>query len=219
MMPIQPISLLYTTARPHLIPQVVQRWLGDHPAEVEMVLVTDDPLDCEIDHPDVRAIVNRGRRDCVTGWNLAARHAAGEILVQVSDDLFPPPAWAQSIREVIGRLTPRRNDIALNLLDERKMTNSVYHPVLTRAAYERLYYIYPPEFESMFADNWFYLYHSRYSLYVVSNDVFWSHHHRTTHDVPIDEVTLNHENLERYSHGMETLYKYIREHRLSDSSE
>lgn len=208
------LSLLYTTARPHLIEDVIDRWFAGGAPNAEMVVVTDDPFPSAADRPGVRFVTNTGRRDCVTGWNLAARNAGGEIFVQVSDDLFPPAGWHEAMRRIVSDLMQQRRDVVLNLLDERQQLDAVFHPVLTRAAYEKLPSLYPPDFESMFSDNWFCAYHKKYSLYAVSDAVFWHHRHRTTHEVAIDDVMLIHESAERYERGRATFLKYVREHAL-----
>jgi hypothetical protein len=211
------ISLLYTTARRQLIPEVTRRWhdsAGDWP-NVEMLVVTDEPYEPAEPMPEnVHRIVNTGRRDCVTGWNLAAARATGDIFVQVSDDLYPPRNWDVSIVGAMRQFTRTRPDVVLNLLDDRKLAAYALHPVLTRAAYEKLGYLYPPEFESMYCDNWFSAYHRKYSGFEISRDRFWSHLHHTTHQVAEDEVMRRHEAPERYARGRATLEKYLREHGL-----
>ena len=113
-MPSKSISLLYTTARTHLIDEVVNRWLPSKKNSVEMIVVTDDPIDCTDIRPDVHYAVNTGKRDCVTGWNLAAKQSTGHILVQVSDDLFPPDGWENAIQAMINQMLDVRKDIVLN---------------------------------------------------------------------------------------------------------
>lgn len=214
------ISLLYTTARVHLIDEVIERWLTQTTSTIDMVIVTDEPCARTTASSAVRFITNTGRRDCVTGWNLAAQMARGDIFVQVSDDLYPPPHWDHTIQEHIHALTEAtgRQDVVLNLLDERQSHSAVFHPVMTRAAYETLKFLYPPDFESMYCDNWFCLFHQKYSGYAVSSFVFWHHRHRVTHDVAIDDVMLRHESTERYQKGLATLNKYMVEHQLADPS-
>lgn len=210
------ISLLYTTARPHIIEAVIDRWLRDDLVKTEMIVVTDDPYLPSKNRGNVNYVKNNGRRDCVTGWNLAAQNSVGDILIQVSDDLFPPEKWDFKIRELLSKLREAKNrsDIVLNLLDERRVQNAVFHPVLTRASYKKMSYLYPPEFQSMYCDNWFCLFHRKHSIYAVSQDVFWHHKHRATHEVEVDEVMKIHESPERFRVGLETLKKYIVEHKL-----
>ena len=210
------LSLLFTTARPHLIQEVIARWrdaAGDT-NRYEMIVVTDDPL-VHSPQVNVKFIVNDGRKDCVTGWNLAAANASGDVFIQVSDDLFPPCNWDGFIESKMLELVKIRPAVVLNLLDDRRCTGAVFHPVLTRSAYEQLGCLYPPDFESMFCDVWFAAFHSKYSLYAVYNNIFWTHVHRTTHKVTTDDVMRKHESAERYQRGRQVLAKYIQLHGLT----
>jgi glycosyltransferase involved in cell wall biosynthesis len=204
-------SLLYTTARPKLIPSVIARWLTSlHNSELEIIIVTDSEYEDYYVYKSVNFFINNGNKDCVTGWNMCAKYASGDILIQISDDLFPPDNWDYLIIQTIllnGGVTQK---LVLNLLDERKCRDAVYHPVLTRYCYMATGYLYPYDFQSMFCDNWFFLFHSKYSILIESNEVFWIHKHRVTYsDVLVDEVTLNHESQSRYHKGKETLIKYV----------
>ncbi|MEM1113645.1 MAG: glycosyltransferase family A protein [Pseudomonadota bacterium] len=196
------ISLLYTTARPYLIQPVLDVWRerARDWDQIEVVLVTDDPLD--IDYPRLRYQHNSGRRDCVTGWNLAASLAQGSTFVQVSDDLFPPPEWDEAIRGFVEG----KQAVSLLLPDERGSVPAVFHPVLTRGAYEHFGYLYPPDFRSMFCDVWFYHAHLQAGFLLgMKGDAFWHHRHRSTYDLQEDDVTRVHESDERYAEGRKVL--------------
>lgn len=209
-------SLLYTTARVELIPSVIKRWCeSKRESDLEMLVVTDEkytPLD---KYAAVTFLVNDGLKNCVAGWNFAAKYATGEVFIQVSDDLFPPEYWDLNIAKIISMNSEDREDLVLNLLDERMCKSAVYHPVMTKFCYDKLGHLYPADFESMFCDDWYFMYHSKYSKLIQSNEKFWVHKHRTTHEsVIIDKVTLEHESPERYISGRKTLDKYIKIHEL-----
>ena len=59
------ISLIYTTARPHLINTIMDRWLLKSDKDVEMIIVTDEPFANNNSDSRIRFLVNTGRRDCV----------------------------------------------------------------------------------------------------------------------------------------------------------
>lgn len=211
------ISLIYTTARPHLIDNVISRWFRYSHDEnnIEMIIATDEAFNISKCKHQITHVINTSRRDCVTGWNLAASIARGDIIIQVSDDLYPPTLWDASIVNDVKKHSTQRSDIVINYLDDRMCQDAIYHPVLTRDSYNHTGYLYPPEFESMYCDNWFYAFHRKYSLLVCSDRQFWTHKHRTTHRVNIDEVTLRHESPQRYSNGYNTLKYYAEKHDLT----
>lgn len=213
-MAVKVISLLYTTARPGLIEKVRERWFAEADNDVEMIIVTDSPYTPPQDSHGVCHLVNDGPQNCVTGWNVAADAACGEIFVQVSDDLIPPVGWARGIRDRVNKMHRERPDVALNLLDQICALRRVHHPVLTRECYQKTGYLYPEDFESMFCDNWFYAYHRKHSHFAASEAPFWVHEHRTTHAVRPDAVMMRHESPERYERGKRTYLKYVQEQGL-----
>ncbi len=168
--------------------------------DIEVILVTDDPFSG--DFPNMQSFVNTGRRDCVTGWNLAAGKASGDMFVQVSDDLLPPQNWDHTLTAIAGDA----EYYSLHLPDERGLLDCVFHPVISRSVYEHFGYLYPPAFKSMFCDNWLFYAH-RHAGYLRQIQVgnFWNHIHRTTHNVEIDDVLMRHESTDRYAEGREII--------------
>lgn len=196
------ISLLYTSARPHLIIGLLNIWKTRAKCwdNVEVVLVTDEAFDERF--PNMIPVVNSGRRDCVTGWNLAASNATGDMFVQVSDDLFPPQHWDEILVTIAGDTA----DYSLQLADERGLRDCVLHPVVSRSVYEHFGYLYPPAFRSVYCDDWLYYAHKKAGfLRSIAGERFWNHVHRTTHSVTVDDVLLRHESHERYAEGREVL--------------
>ncbi len=200
------ISLLYTSARPHLILDVLEIWKErtNNWENVEVILVTDNSFDGHFQN--MTSYVNSGRQDCVTGWNLAASKGSGDMFVQVSDDLTPPKNWDSKLVS-IGR---DLQYFSFQLPDERGFPECVFHPVISRTVYEHFGYLYPPDFKSMFCDNWLFIAHRHAGfLRRVTIERFWSHRHRTTHDIEIDEVLMRHESVERYAEGREILIREL----------
>jgi len=168
--------------------------------DIEVVLVTDDPFSGEF--PNMTSYVNTGRRDCVTGWNMAAEKATGDMFVQVSDDLLPPQNWDKILISIAGDA----QYFSLQLPDERGLPDCVFHPVISRSVYEHFGYLYPPAFKSMFCDNWlFYAHRQAGFLRRIKAARFCNHTHRTTHNIEPDEVLLRHESLERYTEGRQII--------------
>jgi hypothetical protein len=204
------ISLLYTSARPHLILGLLNIWKtrSMHWENVEVVLVTDEAFEESFeDHfPNMSSYVNSGRRDCVTGWNLAASKASGDMFIQVSDDLFPPEQWDEKLIAMAGEA----EYFSLQLPDQRGLRDCVLHPVISRTVYQHFGYLYPPDFKSVYCDDWLYYAHRQAGfLHSVEAGQFWNHMNRATHDVVIDDVLLRHESLERYAEGYEVFVREL----------
>lgn len=201
------ISLLYTSARPTLIMDLLIRWRSrcENWEAIEVIVVTDEIYTQRFENMTWHH--NTGRHDCVTGWNLAASKATGDMMVQVSDDLSPPKNWDRKLWEFAGDAS----HFTLQLPDERGLPNVVYHPVVSRRVYEHFGYLYPPDFRSMFCDNWLFAAHAQKGfLRRVHLNEFWLHRHRTTHNVAVDDVMRRHESEERYEHGLKVLANELR---------
>jgi hypothetical protein len=85
------------------------------PGQVEYVMCTDSGRDQEAWarqgdwafglwqkwHP-FKFVLNEGRRCAVDAWNEAARVSAGDVLITVADDYFPPEHWDLALLKAIS---------------------------------------------------------------------------------------------------------------------
>jgi hypothetical protein len=123
-----------------------------HPS-IDYVLSVDD------DDPDlggyrdlaarlaVRLVVG-SNRSLVDAVNRAAACANGDLLIVVSDDFGCPKHWDESLAGIVGP----RHDVAIQVHDGNN-TERMTLPIVGRALYERLGYLYYPRYLSMFADD------------------------------------------------------------------
>lgn len=123
-------------------------------------------------------VENTQRRCYVDGVNHAAAASHGRVLIVNADDQFPCAAWDEDLLQVLER---RAAEVAAAGADPAKWPDSVFAglpgalqdfvievetgtpleherrilvlPILSRARYERLGYVFFPEYESMYADN------------------------------------------------------------------
>jgi hypothetical protein len=145
----------------------------DNPSRVEYLL--------GVDAKDARALygvlgqwgsfklaVNAGRPCAVNAWNTAAAASTGDIIITVADDYFPPEHWDTQIAEALNavvtswaewKYAPRPIEYHLKtwefVLDVDNQDNS--HPLLpftfiSRAYYNRLGYLFWPEYYGIGAD-------------------------------------------------------------------
>ena len=134
--------------------QAIGEWTarrsGDHSVEHILSVDTDDDVAGYrrvADAAGVRLVVN-ANRSVVDAANAAARTATGDVLIVVSDDFGCPDGWDRALAEVLGD----RRDVAVLVhdgIDGRIMTL----PIVGRALYETLGYVYHPAYVSMFCDD------------------------------------------------------------------
>jgi Glycosyl transferase family 2 len=180
-MPNRPLfSILHTSARPNKWKAVYDDWLSKaaHPEDVEYVLCVDERWGfprgwgqdrdevAGLSHPSAgfRIVWNEGRRCYVDGVNTAAAASTGRILIVNADDQFACEAWDQRVIATLFEhdfrllIEPSKDDdrfvieISTGTPQEHERAIMVM-PILSRARYEDLGYVFFPQYESMFADN------------------------------------------------------------------
>jgi len=177
-------SILHTSARPEKWREIYDAWIkaAVNPEQVEYVLCVDErwgfkkydalvPIAMEV--PSAyrfakqvdKVVFNESRRCYVDGVNTAAKASTGRILLVNADDQYPCERWDEQVwaetrlhymiadheallgREFVVEVstgTPQEHDRGILVM-----------PILSRVRYERLGYVFYPEYESMFADNEF----------------------------------------------------------------
>ncbi|MFN8642716.1 MAG: hypothetical protein U0802_14070 [Candidatus Binatia bacterium] len=139
--------------RPDLAAQAIAEWTakrsGEHPVDHVLSIDADDDVvgyRRVAEATGVRLVVNPNR-SIVDAANAAARASTGDLLIVVSDDFGCPDGWDRALAEVVGE----RRDVAVLVHDEidgRILTL----PIIGRALYEELGYVYHPAYFSMFVD-------------------------------------------------------------------
>lgn len=152
-------SLCYTSRRAQAIAQIVQLWLSRaaDAAQVEVILGLDADyaegwaLAPQLEKQGVRVVKNEGPNTCVAGWNAAAPHATGDVLIAITDDFLPPDRWDEALRDVAGGAPWWEGDHVVWVSDG-------YNPdiftlsILSRRRYQRFGYIFYPGYASLFCD-------------------------------------------------------------------
>lgn len=156
-------SILHTSARPDKWRVVYDEWMRKavHPEDVEYVLVVDprwgfdlQPWRYDSRLDNILVEQNTGRRCYVDGVNIAARASSGSILIVNADDQFPCEQWDMALAQAqfLGGEFVIEVDCGGREHERRIMPM----PILSRARYEKLGYVFVTEYESMSADNDFY---------------------------------------------------------------
>ena len=196
-------SILHTSARPDKWRAVYDDWMAKcvHPEDVEYVLVIDprwgfptDPAQYDSALDNIVVEVNTGRRCYVDGVNIAARASSGSILIVNADDQFPCERWDEKLKfpcerwdekllSVIAAGDSEGWGFAVPFVIEVDCGGKEHErrimpmPILSRARYEKLGYVFFPEYESMWADNDFFEAANRDGIVIDARHLLFPHRH------------------------------------------
>ena len=216
-------SLLHATARVKPYPSFPRGWMDvceayfaacDHPEDVEYVLAVHASRWEDFQHGplgapkfpgwgSVRVVRNEGRDSCVDQLNVAAAASDGLILSGVSDDMYPPAHWDTLIRAALPSLdkpyclhcssgSPRDKDLMIA-------------GAMTRARYQEIGFVLPPQFESMFSDDWMTLLQLRLGNVIAGFDIVFDHRHPAFGKGETDEIYALQNRPGAYASGLKQL--------------
>lgn len=121
----------------------------------------------------------------VSASNAAARLAQGSILLLVSDDMHPPEGWDEMLMDD-ARLAS--DDPCVLQVHDSIRDDIVTLPIMNRAAYDRLGYLYHDGYISMFADNDLAETAKAHGMYYRSDIVGFEHRHWVNGKAPKDDT-------------------------------
>ena len=128
-----------------------------HPELVEYILAIDEDQDLSL--PSLEGtrwrrfeVVKKGVKGPAAACNVAAQASRGDLLVQVADDYFPPPAWDEALRAAVPDF---EEEVVLDVDNSDGSTWLLPFSMLTRTYYERYGYIFYPGYHGLCADNEF----------------------------------------------------------------
>lgn len=140
---------------------------------------------------------------CVRAWNAAAEIAKGEVIIQVSDDFFPPQDWDRLILERIGDTTKAA---VLAVSDGFRQDGLMCIAIATKAriAAQEGGTLFWPEYKSMYSDNEFSVRALVDGVVIPARDLIFAHHHPIAMGIPAEkwDETYRISNAdERYQEG------------------
>lgn len=153
------ISCLHATrGRPELARAAHNLWLSRaaHPERIEYIFSADDddPKMADWPAPDGTTLVTGPSRGCVDAYNRAYSKSHAPVLVQVHDDLEPPPGWDDQILQAIG---DTQRPVALWVDDgancNPSQPNLMTLAIGTRQFFDRLGGLFNPAYVSVWCDN------------------------------------------------------------------
>lgn len=201
--------LAYTTARPALIGTVLERWFGRAaaPDGVTAVLCVDEPDAAEAEAAlaagrwsgRTRFVVNRGARTCVAGWNEAARHADGDVILAVADDFDPPARWDEALTASAPARWWREDRVVA--VGDGNCPDVFTLGILTRRRLERFGYLFHPAYESLFCDTEFTAVACGEGAVIDARRLVFEHLHYDLRKRAQDDVDRRHASKARWDRG------------------
>ena len=156
------ISLLHPTVRPHAWENAAQAWYArcDNPDGVEYILVPEQSRFIEslyglkMKVPFGHSVVEWNTHAANEGgcFNCAAELSTGDVLVTMADDLTPPEHWDTTLLRVLGDKINGEAAVWGASGDASLDSWTIVHPILTRAYYEKLGYIFWHEYNAHYLD-------------------------------------------------------------------
>jgi len=196
------ISLLHATrGRPSKAWKTRMEWLrlASNPDAVEHIFAIDSNDAESLMLCIARCVVVSGNGGPVDAWNEAARHAKGEILVQLSDDFEPFQGWDTAIIDSIGNTS---KPAVLAVSDGHRTDSLLCMAILTRARYQAQGHLFHPEFFSMFSDNWFTECAHRDDVVIDARDrITFEHLHPAFGKAEMDDTYARSNDTQNYARG------------------
>jgi hypothetical protein len=134
--------------------------------------------------PDNMKFIVSDNKTAIEAINKAAKIAAGDIFIVISDDFDCFYLWDSALKDVLKG----KSDFVLKTDDEYQPT-LVSLPIMDRIFYERYGYIYFPGYSHMFCDQELTAVAIMTGKYLKSNLKF-PHHHYTTGKTPKDAINV-----------------------------
>ena len=137
--------------------------------------------------------------NCVKGWNLAAQHASGKVLIAISDDFYPIRYWDDRIMAISDPEWINRRHVVM--VNDGYVKDLCTLPIVTKVRYDELGYLFYPKYESMYCDTELTHHAMQDGIMIRALHLVFSHYHPDNNMRRRDHIDLAHSNPERYTSG------------------
>jgi hypothetical protein len=169
------ISLLHATrGRPIAAIQNMTMWLqrANNPERVEHIFAVDHDDETAATLNRFGGVVQTEDGYSVGAWNLAAQESTGEILIQSSDDIEPPPGWD----DMVDSRLDTGAAYVLRTSDGYRTDELITMAIITRKYYEQ-HGLFDPRFKNQFSDADFTVRAAKAGAIINARDIALVHHH------------------------------------------
>lgn len=146
-------------------------------------------------------------RSMVDATNIGAKLATGDCIILVSDDFELPNNWNILLKD---KINTESELYAILVNDGISKGDILSIPILSKALYDKLGYIYHPEFFSLFADNALLDVCKKLNCLIDARDILFQHHHYINGKAIFDETYQKENSKYAYEYG-KLVYKKLKE--------
>jgi hypothetical protein len=133
----------------------------------------------------------------VGAWNEAAKHATGDILVQLSDDWVPVKGWDMEFERRMGS---HRRPKVLVISDGHRTDDLLCMAILNRKRIEQQGWFLPPAYTGVYSDDEFSFRAFEDAVTVDARDLVLTHEHPNYDaSIPMDETYARQNDDSRYA--------------------
>ena len=162
----------------------------------------------EPDCPNRKVIINWGDENYVTAANFSTQCAQRSIILEVTDDMFPPLNWDHHLEPLFPIGGSRETVIWVT---DQAFPHIMTMQIFTRKWYHKYGYVFHPDFPSMLGDHDFTWRANRDNVVVDVRDrleLHWTHEHHRNRKRAKDASDIPNESAERYAEGWNALNRH-----------
>ncbi len=155
---------------------------------------------------DVQIVTNEGV-GCAPAWDTAYRESSGNLLIQVSDDVVPPPSWD---RLLLGKLPEgwEKMPLVIAVNDGLRKDRLMCVAIATADYANECGYFISPDYFGIFSDNEFSIRAYASGHVIEARDLLFKHeHHCCTPHVADDDTYRRQSSEKAYKNGLATFQK------------
>ena len=132
-------------------------WLNaaENPSQVEHIFAVDSDDNESLGMANQFISVISQKKTCVAAWNLAARKASGDLIIQLSDDWVPCLHWDSKLLALVKGRNLNEEQIVISVNDGHRKDDLLCMAILSRARLEAQGDLFFDGYESVFSDNEF----------------------------------------------------------------
>lgn len=215
------ISIIHPSrGRPDLAFSTAREWIANAThSKIQYIISIDD------NDPDVKKYwnvfndlilnepfvgVSQGpNQNVIDAMNMGAKYATGDLLVCISDDMHPFDCWDLEIFKLINPGIEQALIVHDGFDNHRPMPSFMPMPILTKRLYDKLGFVYFPEYTGMFADNDLYEMCDVMGVLVNGENLTFEHRHYTNpkNKVKQDATYRRHNTRTSWDIGMHLLHE------------